>query len=45
MGQEEGYQTPKNPRGIVGYALIGSSNNISDFTTWKIQGKEGGNVK
>lgn len=44
MGQEEGYQTPKNPRGIIGYALVGS-NNISDFTIWKIQGKEGGNVK
>lgn len=42
MGQEEGYQQPKSPRGIIGYALVGGS---SDFTSWKIQGKIGGNTK
>lgn len=42
MGQDEGNEEPKHPRGIQGYELIGGD---STFTSWKVQGKNGGNVK
>ena len=45
MGQDEGQGTtmddPKHPRGIQGYSLVGGGN----FTSWKVQGKLGGNVE
>lgn len=41
MGQDEGDVQVKHPRGIQGYALLGPKE--TDFTSWKVQGKEGGN--
>lgn len=41
MGQDEGNEEPKHPRGVQGYELIGGKG----FTSWKVQGKKGGNVK
>ncbi|KAL8286237.1 hypothetical protein RQP46_004725 [Phenoliferia psychrophenolica] len=39
MGQDEGNNEPKHPRGIQGYSLVGGG----DFKSWKVQGKIGGN--
>lgn len=41
MGQDEGNEEPKHPRGVQGYELLGGN----EFTSWKVQGKKGGNVK
>lgn len=54
MGQDEtffdfarsgvsGFELPKHPRGIQGYALKGAGN--TGFKSWKVQGKIGGNKK
>lgn len=42
MGQDEGNESPKHPRGVQGYALLGDQ---VKFDSWKVQGKQGGNVK
>lgn len=48
MGLDEGQGStaatldePKHPRGIQGYSLVGGGN----ITSWKVQGKLGGNTK
>ncbi|KAK4703696.1 hypothetical protein P7C70_g2525, partial [Phenoliferia sp. Uapishka_3] len=40
MGQDQGNDEPKHPRGIQGYALVGGG----DFTSWRAQGSLGGRV-